>query len=555
MRRRFPISLSAAALAAAMVLPMARVAAGDTGSYGGVSPLVFQVTAYDEGSRPLRYGQGLVVGPHDEAVVSLLLLEGSARTVATLLDGRSLEVVDVLAVDGIAGLARVRLQKGGPSTVAKWVPGDPPRVAEQVLFSWWTVRGNQVCMGSGVRSIRPVPDLDGLYYLEVSDITPPPGSALFGADGRLAGMIVMDLGWGSSALMASKERIQSLAGSPIQPRTLAAWSSRRSRSWRDGPHAVYLEAYAALQDGQPQATLDLIQGRLDDWHVLTAQMKALEGEAYLAMDRLPQAIEALKASVDCSRAPCWVYQRLAWAYMEAGQRSLAEAACLKAIALDPDEPSPFLLLAHLRNLQGDYREAVYEARRVLKRKPDCACAHYERGVAYIGLGRYSEAIDALKSATTLDPAFGEAFAELGYAYLRSGQPLHAIVVLREAAEQIPEEAQTWDYLGEAYSRAGLADRALRAYGQSLCLDPSDPVSYYHLARQNQQLGRTSRALEVLRSGQDRLGEAPWLVYYLGKIYAMEGRLDLAAEQALNLQSTNRALGRQLQRVIDQASGL
>ena len=65
-------------------------------------------------------------------------------------------------------------------------------------------------------------------------------------------------------------------------------------------------------------------------------------------------------------------------------------------------------MAHLNNLRRDHKQALYEARRALKRKPDCSCSHFERGVAYVGLARYEKAIESFINATILDPGYGEA---------------------------------------------------------------------------------------------------------------------------------------------------
>jgi tetratricopeptide (TPR) repeat protein len=236
--------------------------------------------------------------------------------------------------------------------------------------------------------------------------------------------------------------------------------------------------------------------------------------------------------------------------METGKHGLAEAACREVIRMEPASPSGYLLMAHLNNLKGDYKQALYEARRALKRKPDCSCSRYERGLAYVGLARYEKAIESFINATILDPGYGEAFNSLGYSYLRNGNPSQAVVALEEAIRLQPEMAAAWGNLGEAYSSAGYSDKALRALRQSVCLDSSSSFAYCRLARGLLKQGQYSGATQVLREGLSQCDRSQWLVYYLGKSYYLEGREDLAREQAELLSRENRSLAEQLLRIIN-----
>jgi tetratricopeptide (TPR) repeat protein len=549
MRRRFPTCLWAAALAACLILAPSRLAGADGSLSGGVSDLVFHLTTYDERSNPLLHGQGIVVGPRGDAIVSMSTLEGATFAVATMMDGSTLSVREVLAVDETTGLAKIRLERGAPSPSEKLVESQVPQVGERIIFSFLTDHGDQVCVESGISLIKKVPDLEGLYYVETSRRIPPLGGSVFSSEGSLAGMVVMRFGKGDSGLLASGERLSTLAIRRGQKITLDRWANRKDGRWGETVYARYMRGQAALWQGQPVAVLDL-ENSFQSLPDLQASVAALLGEAYLAMDLLPEAILAFRASIELDSPPCRAYRKLAWVYMETGQYAAAEAMCYKAIRIDPALSAGYTLLAHLRNLQGEFKQAVYEARRALKRDPNCPCAHFERGRGYIGLGRYQDAIESLKTATTLDPMYGEAFSSLGYAYLRSGKPLHAVVVLKEAVEVEPEGSAAWGSLGEAYSRAGLHGKAMKALRQAVCLDPSRSHGYSRLAREYLKQGNHQEAAETLRQGIDQCEECQWLVYYLGKTYCKEGRVDLAREQADLLYRENRKLAGQLLRIIN-----
>jgi hypothetical protein len=67
-------------------------------------------------------------------------------------------------------------------------------------------------------------------------------------------------------------------------------------------------------------------------------------------------------------------------------------------------------------------------------------------------------------------------------------------------------------------------------------------------------GQYFDAAEILRRGLDQCEGSHWLLYYLGKIYYLEGRIDLAREQADLLYRENKELALQLSRIINAGSG-
>jgi tetratricopeptide (TPR) repeat protein len=550
MRRRFPVSLWVAILAACLILALSRAAGAGEVLSRGVSDLAFHLTTFDANSRPLQQGQGVVVGPRGVAIVSMSTLEGAASAVATMMDGSTLSVMEVHGVDEISGLAKTSLQRDTPRPSEKLIEGRVPQVGERIIFSDLTTRGQQVCVECAITATRVVPGLEGIYYVETSQPVPRPGGGVFASDGKLIGVVALRIGNGRSGFLASNERVMTLAVGRSRKTTLDVWSKGKDNKWGESAYARYMGGHAALWQGRPAVTLDLLEEHVGTWPVLKAEIPALLGEAYLALDLLPEAIMALKASVACGSAPCWAYQKLAWAYMETGKHGLAEAACLEVITMEPSSVSGYLLMAHLNNLRGDHKQALYEARRALKRKPGCSCSHYERGVAYLGLARYGKAIESLINATMLDPQYAEAFNYLGYAYLRNSDPAHAVVALEEAVRLEPEMTAAWDNLGEAYSSAGFPDKALIALRRSVCLDPSRANAYCRLAREFLKQGQYADAAEIARQGLGRCERSQWLVYYLGKAFCMEGRIDLAREQAELLYGQNKELAGQLHRIID-----
>ena len=550
MRKGFTTFLWASSLAACLIHTPTPAVGAEKGLSQGVSDLVFHLTAYDEHSRPLHQGQGIVIGSRDAAIVSISLLEDAVRVEAAMMDGSILPVSEVQAVDEISGLAIISLSAGVPEYLERMTESGAPGVGERVLFSGRTVRSDQVCIESTITSVRAVPAFDDLYYVEASRGVPQPGGAIFDSDGKLVGIVTMRFGKGHSGLLASSRRLAALAGQRVQKTSLSKWLDQRVDRWRDMASASYMRGLADFWQGYPDLTIDLLKDHAGSSPGLQSAVAALLGEAYLAMDLLPEAILAFNRAIDPVLPSAQTYRRLAWVYMESDQYSLAEKMCRTAILTDPGEASGYILLARLRNLQGAFELAVYEAVKALERDPDCSCAYFEKGRAHLGMANYGAAIESLLSATTLDPEYGEAFNSLGYAYLRNGDSLHAVVVLKEAVKLQPEMGAAWDNLGEAYSVSGLPDRAVTALRQAVCLDPLRSHTYCRLARELMKQGRYLDAAGIVRQGFDHCEGSQWLVYFLGKSLLLDGKIDLARDQAELLYGKNRKLAAQLLRIIE-----
>lgn len=549
---RFSILAWAVVFSALLIFALP-LTAGAAGVLPDSAPkAVFHLTSFDDRSIPMAIGQGFVVAP-GSAIVSVSTLEGAARVLVRLEDGGTVEVTEVQVVDEISGLARITLAAGVPLSYENIPVSGIPQAGEEVLFSDLNSHGRRTWVASQIMTIRSIPGLEGLHYLETGKPLPLPGGGVFGSEGNLLGMVILRFGNGSSGLLASGERLSMVAEKEEGKASLQRWVSQNKTRWYDSPYAKYMRGQVAFWQGRPEATLELMEDLLDTLPDVKAQLSALLGETYLAMGLLPEAILAYRCALEHGPGISTTYQKLAWAYMETGQYGLAERMCSQLIGGDPDDSYGYMLMARLRNLQGDYSLAIYEACRALMRDSDCSCAHMERGKGYIGLGSYDEAVASLKQATTLDPEFAEAFNDLGYAYLRAGKALNAIVVLKEAVELEPEMRDAWSNLGEAYARAGLSQKALAPLNQAVCLDPTHPFVYSRLAREFIDLGRYEEAEETIRGGLSRCEESQWLSFYLGKIFFLEGRTDLAREQVLQLQRENQALARHLQRLIDRGT--
>ena len=108
----------------------------------------------------------------------------------------------------------------------------------------------------------------------------------------------------------------------------------------------------------------------------------------------------------------------------------------------------------------DYREAVrlLQIALVQKRHPEPAIRR-ELGMAYFGMGMYSDAIDELRLALLESPNDAEAQLHLGLAYMEEGDFASAVTALRKATRLDEGMDKAWYNLGVAQLELGNLQKA------------------------------------------------------------------------------------------------
>lgn len=211
--------------------------------------------------------------------------------------------------------------------------------------------------------------------------------------------------------------------------------------------------------------------------------------------------------------------RLAQQYLGTQSYLLAEEQVRKALALSPDNPSYFELLALIYQAQDRIRladeayraafqkddvppsilvnystlllmrelpdEAITMARQALQNpgysKP--ALAHTNIGLAYLKKGVLLRAEEHFRTALEYQPALPEAHHNLGLVYTRSGKQFKAMLSFREAIRAWPAYTEAHASLGELLLQEGRADEARGAFERVIALEPDSElavVSRQHL---------------------------------------------------------------------------
>ena len=151
----------------------------------------------------------------------------------------------------------------------------------------------------------------------------------------------------------------------------------------------------------------------------------------------------------------------------------AEAAALKALAIDQNLAQAHFALGYVYECKEDWDREEGAMRRVLVLDPSHAHAHDSLGDVYYQRDQLDEALADYQRALNLEPFHPRALIQVAATYEKAGRYRAAIAQLQRTAEILPDFDWTWIYLGELYHSRGNYDDALQAYQRALAIDPTN----------------------------------------------------------------------------------
>ena len=150
----------------------------------------------------------------------------------------------------------------------------------------------------------------------------------------------------------------------------------------------------------------------------------------------------------------------------------AEAACHKALELDPSRDETEMALGTLYLNSGRYEQAEAVYRGLVIRRPQDAAVYIGLGDALKDQGKRDEAERSFRQAIEVEPSFWQTYTALGSFMFGTGRAEQAIAPYKKAAELVPGSASAYNNLGGALYLTGRVHEAAEAYEKSLALEPS-----------------------------------------------------------------------------------
>jgi adenylate cyclase len=151
----------------------------------------------------------------------------------------------------------------------------------------------------------------------------------------------------------------------------------------------------------------------------------------------------------------------------------------KALALDESHPMALRQLGWLYAMAGKHDKAIVECKRALALDPNSATIHLFMSIALRWAGRREEAVRHCEQALRLNPIPpGAYYRILGQAYRDVGRYEEAITALKKALNRLPNDILSHISLASAFSMAGRMEEAQAEAEQVLRINPQYSLEYY-----------------------------------------------------------------------------
>jgi serine/threonine protein kinase/tetratricopeptide (TPR) repeat protein len=265
--------------------------------------------------------------------------------------------------------------------------------------------------------------------------------------------------------------------------------------WKFSPGSTPTKLLADAQTtSDPSARAKLLESLADDSRTTEAQFKKA-GSLLIASGPYEAALKV--AERFAARFPleeaAFLLEAKASLKLRLGKR--AQAAIDKAAGLSPMDTEPDVLLADLREAQGDLPGALEAIGRSLKKRPNSTALLARNGYLLSQAGRLDEASEVLVAVLQkkFDP---ESAAELGFVRLRQKETADAIVWLRRALKKEPRLAKGHYYLAAALNAQGDLKDAEREYREADAIAPGDPAPLSALCEMLARSGHAAEAKDV-----------------------------------------------------------
>ncbi len=228
--------------------------------------------------------------------------------------------------------------------------------------------------------------------------------------------------------------------------------------------------------------------------------------------------------IDSTYAQGWAgigdaYYELSNAYLPPrAAMPLARAACLRALALDPDlaeAHATYGVVAYAYD--WDWAPAERELKRSLELNPNLDQAHVYYGYLLEATGRFDAAIAQLKAAAALNPLSGQAAAEAGWSLYLAGRYDEALALWHRQLEIDPDSQVLLYNIGMTLEAQGRYPEAIAMLRKAVAkADFSFPLGL--LCHAYGRAGRRAEALATL----NRLRHLPEHVSAINYAFAYEG---------------------------------
>jgi len=176
----------------------------------------------------------------------------------------------------------------------------------------------------------------------------------------------------------------------------------------------------------------------------------------------------------------------------------AKAAAARALELDPALSEAHASLGFIKRVYDwDWTGSEFHLNRAMELNPNYSTAWHRYANFLFTVGRFEEALAAIRHAERLDPLSVPIKGIVAYVLLCMGRLDEAILTGRQALDIDPDSAATHHTIGEGYSLQGKHDAALKELQNALRLSRNNISIHAQLGVAYARAGRKADAEKVL----------------------------------------------------------
>jgi predicted Zn-dependent protease len=232
-----------------------------------------------------------------------------------------------------------------------------------------------------------------------------------------------------------------------------------------------------------QATGTLADEAALEWLLLRTQSGALDADSPRIRAYLETEGPTTPLVLECQ---VHVYRRTF-------RPELARVCLDRWIALEPDNPRPYVARARLTLLSQAPEYALDDLRKAAKLDPASVEPRLILGDVLLSVSQLDESAGNYRAVLEREPEHWLARRGLARSLREKGQPGEARKILEQMNQEKPDDPVLLFELGQAVAGEGKTAEAIRLFESSIERDPYEPQTHFHLARLLRREGRTADA--------------------------------------------------------------
>jgi tetratricopeptide (TPR) repeat protein len=227
--------------------------------------------------------------------------------------------------------------------------------------------------------------------------------------------------------------------------------------------AMQLEGVSFFREGKCADAVPLLEQAHRSVASANVDPNYVLGLCYMDTRRYDDARRAFAAQYGFAPESAPAYLLAARMLLRRDYIPIAEKSARKALALNPALPQAHFLLGEIELAREQSRDAITDFEKERELNPLDGAVYERLGDAYIRMGEFDRAQQALDRAVLLEPNANAPYILLGKVLLKQKNSMMAKMYLEHALQIDPNNYMAHYLLGQAYRALGRSDDAAREY--------------------------------------------------------------------------------------------